>query len=147
MIRSSEGWGTLSHDPQPGAEQQGTVTDADIHHHPKDRLGRASAHGWGSGSVPAKKKKNQDCKSPWTTHCERLKDYSGEKSLHPHLVHILSAANICHCHRQGHPRTAISALYSYHEKSWRWDRSWGHESFHSEWNQQDHISERADRIV
>jgi len=37
-----------------------------------------------------KKKNNQDSvnldsKSPWTTHCRRLKDYSGEKSLHPHL--------------------------------------------------------------
>jgi len=45
MLRSREGWEALSHDPYPGAEQQGPVAAADIHHLHKDRLSRTSAHG------------------------------------------------------------------------------------------------------
>lgn len=152
MLRSREGWEALSHDPYPGAEQQGPVAAADVHHLHKDGLSRTSAHGWGSGSVPAKKKKKPGFCQPGLQkslnhtlqEAERLfwRKVSASSS-----VHILSATNICHCHRQGHRRTAISALCSYHEKSWRWDRSWEHESFHSEWNQQNHISEGTVRTV
>lgn len=107
------------------------------------KLGRMSTHRSGSGSDSVTVMRTS---LPWTQKVLEPQIAVEEKSVYSPPVHTDSAISICLCWRQGQPRTV--RLTVSHEKRWRRDGSWEHDSSpligncirHIRWRSQNHLN-------